>query len=202
VAIIILSILSLLIVGPSGYQNYLSLIQSPESLSHMQPELTPTLRGQLLRLEYVFPAIGQSKGIISVVTLAVYAMAIGFSFWLGGKAQKMERPIEVGVLASLPLTVVTSFHCHSYDLLLLTPTLLILFADRIFVTNQFLKLGIMLCGSIFMMPLCIYLHYDYLLKGGVANPWFLELVLFAGLIVILLLRHMKAANVETAPAIS
>jgi hypothetical protein len=159
----------------------------------MQPELTPTLRGQLLRLELLpsMQAIPHMGTLITVTTVLFYAAACGFSFWLARRSRKLDKALELGVLATIPLTVVTSFHCHSYDLLLLVPTILMLFTDRPVTTSPFLKLAIMAVGAIFVVPFCIYLHYDYLLKGGIANPWFAALCLLAGMTSFLALRYLR-----------
>ncbi|MBX9692046.1 MAG: hypothetical protein K2Z81_06660, partial [Cyanobacteria bacterium] len=66
-----------------------------------------------------------------------------------------------------------------YDLLLMVPALIPVFQDRGVPTPSIMKLAIMFGGIIFMLPLSIIVHYNYLLKGGVVNPSFFALAFYS-----------------------
>ncbi|MGH9548465.1 MAG: glycosyltransferase family 87 protein [Terriglobales bacterium] len=166
----VLGVLSLIQIGMAGWQNYFSLLALPDIARYQQPELTPTLRGQLLRL---FPA---NAHLVLLITAMVYCVVIALAFWWGWKYRRAADPFMLAVLFVMPLTVVASVHCHNYDLLVIVPTILALFKDSVVETKSATKLVILVIGLMFMLPFSINVHYDYLLKGGLLNPYFFALV--------------------------
>lgn len=165
-----LSVVAFLQIGKEGWTNYFALVSAPSSIQFMQPELTPTVRGQLLRL---FPAASSS---IFSVTSALYLFSIALSAFAGWKLREKKDAVLLGVLGVMPLGLVLSMHCHTYDLLLLIPTILLIFNDAVIPFNQVWKLAVMLGAIVFVLPLSVEIQHDYLLKGGQFNPWFFLLL--------------------------
>ena len=169
-AFAILSIIAFVQMGPAGITNYLSLVSAPSSLPLMQPELNPTIRGQLLRL---FPNSAPS---IFTITSALYLATIALGLFVGWKFRKKENALMLGVLGFIPLALVASMHCHTYDLLLMVPTIILIFNDSLIPFGQVWKLAVMLGTIVFVLPLSIEIQHNYLLKGGQFNPWFFLLL--------------------------
>ncbi len=190
-AFLVLAVIAYLQIGLNGFANYTALVSSPSSIQYMQPELTPTLRGQLLRL---FPA---AAGTIFSITSIVYFASIVFSFCLGLRYWRHPDSVLIGVLIVMPVALVTSLHCHTYDLLLLIPSILVLFSDTLVLFGAPIKLAVMFGGITFMLPLAITIQYDYLLKGGQFNPWFFQLMIFAIYLIVLVFRN-RALSVRQA----
>ncbi len=180
-----LSIIAFVQMGQTGLANYAALVSAPSSLPYMQPELTPTIRGQLLRL---FPAAAAS---IFTATSAVYLATIGLAAFAGWKFRNRNNALLLGVLGIMPLALVTSMHCHTYDLLLLVPTIILIYSDAIMPFGPVWKLAILLGGIVFVLPLSIEIQYDYLLKGGQFNPWFFLLLPMAVALLIKVFRHAE-----------
>jgi len=176
-AFVFLSILAYVGIGAAGFKNYFDLMRAPESAIFMQPELNPTIRGQCLRF---FPG---ANGAILVIAAIVYAIVIGLSYFWGRQNKNMPQGILWGILVVMPLGLLTSLHCHSYDLLLLVPTIMIIFTDAVFTFNPAFKLLLILGGIVFMLPLSVMIHHDYLLKGGQINIWFIELLILCLVII-------------------
>ncbi|MBA3856669.1 MAG: hypothetical protein C0507_07120 [Cyanobacteria bacterium PR.3.49] len=165
-----LSVVAWLQIGQTGWTNYFALVSAPSSVPFMQPELTPTLRGQLLRL---FPSASSS---IFSLTSGLYLFSIALSAFAGWKLREKRDSVLLGVLGVMPLGLVLSMHCHTYDLLLLIPTILLIFNDAVMPFNQIWKLAVMLGAIVFVLPLSVEIQHDYLLKGGQFNPWFFLLL--------------------------
>lgn len=176
----ILFAISMLEIGPQGLANYRELLASSiQNSTHMQPELNATLRGQLLRF---FP---DAKTSIMNLSSIVYALVLGISYLAGRKFADKGRWLDAGLLTAVPLGLVLSVHCHDYDLLLLAPSLVVLLRDDLQdkIPPWALLVG-MLAGMMFELPFYIYIHYDYLLKNGLINPYFWALLALAiGLLV-------------------
>jgi hypothetical protein len=168
---LVLTAISYFILGQSGFNDYLMLVRAPASGLYMQPELMPTLRGQLLRLGSEF-----SKE-ISYLSIAVF-LAVSFCSWFcGADNRNKEKNILWAFLITIPLSLITSLHCHSYDLILLVPTMIIIFADAVIPFGDRFKLALIMGSLIFLMPLAILIHYFYLLQGGKINVWFIALLI-------------------------
>src|SRR5690606_16459479 len=120
----ILTVLALVQIGFDGFAGYLELLRDPGSISHQQPELTPTIRGQLLRL---FP--DQDRIIFSVTSFLSGLLLLLAMFW-GHMLKGRESWLWTGIVVLIPVTIVLSVHCHMYDLLIMTPSMVLLFQDR------------------------------------------------------------------------
>lgn len=180
---LLLSIIAFLQIGQTGLANYAALVSAPSSLPFMQPELTPTVRGQLMRL---FPSA--SAGIFAV-TSALYLATIAFAMFVGWKFRNSQNCLLSGVLAVMPLALVMSMHCHTYDLLLLVPTIILIFNDSLVPFGQGWKLGVMFGVIAFLLPFSIEIQHNYLLKGGQFNPWFFLLLPLAIALLLRVFRH-------------
>lgn len=182
---VVLTGIAFALIGQQGMQNYSALVSSPDSAQYMQPELTPTLRGQLLRI------IPSASSTIFSATSAIYLLSIAIAFALGRRFANQEKNILLGVLTVMPLALVLSMHCHTYDLLLITPTILLLFSDKVIAFNSGWKLATIYAGIIFLLPVALNVHNDYLMKGGILNPYFFLLLVFGIAMIIFVLRNFK-----------
>jgi hypothetical protein len=167
----VLTVLSYLLVGEKGFRNYLVLLKAPESVLFMQPELMPTVRGQLLRL---CPSLSQE---ILYISIAIFLAVIFCSWFCGADNRKNDKSILWAFLVTIPLSLITSLHCHSYDLILLVPTVIIIFTDAVLVFKERFKLLVVIGSLPFLIPLAIFIHYFYLLQHGPVNVWFIELLI-------------------------
>ena len=166
----LLSIIAFAQMGTVGISNYMALVSAPSSVPYMQPELNPTIRGQLLRL---FP---QSATTIFTVTSALYLATIALGAFVGWKFRNRDNALRIGAVGFTPLALVASMHCHTYDLLLLVPTIIMIFNDSVIPFGQIWKLAVMLGTIVFVLPMSIEIQHNYLLKGGQLNPWFFLLL--------------------------
>ncbi len=57
----------------------------------------------------------------------------------------------------------------------------------------------MLAGLTFMLPLAVELHYNYLLKGGQINVWFIQLVVLSVVLSWLAIKQRSTQVKEEAP---
>lgn len=182
---LVLSIIAFVQIGQTGLTNYATLVSAPSSLPYMQPELTPTVRGQLMRL---FPSASSS---IFSITSALYLATIAFAMFAGWKFRNNQNWLLSGVLAVMPLALVMSMHCHTYDLLLLVPTIILIFNDSLVPFGQVWKLGVMFGAITFLLPFSIEIQHNYLLKGGQFNPWFFLLLPLAVALLFKVFRHSE-----------
>ncbi|MFX9097196.1 hypothetical protein ABTN72_19325, partial [Acinetobacter baumannii] len=81
-------------------------------------EISCTLRGQLYR---IFP---NQKELMHYISLAFLIPSLVVFFLVGVKARKLENWLECGLVAVMPLGIVSSLYCYYYDLLILAPTAL------------------------------------------------------------------------------
>lgn len=175
------------LIGMDGFHNYSDLMNYSMNVDTkgMQPELSPTLRGQLLR---IWP--GQ-LGVINMISTALFGLSLLAIFYLGFKyrdgnagkdAGAPVRPgwLAAGLIGAMPLGLVSSLHCHDYDLLLLLPTLLA-FATTSAGNNlpPWMKPIALLAAPLFLLPVYIFVHYNGLLSGMVINPLFIALLIFS-----------------------
>lgn len=138
----------------------------------------------------LFPAAAPS---IFTITSALYLATIGIAMFVGWKFRDKQNSVLLGVLAVMPLALVASLHCHTYDLLLLVPTIILMFNDSVIKFGQGWKLTVLLGAIVFVLPVSIEIQYDYLLKGGQFNPWFF---LLAPLAVALLIKVFRRTETQ------
>lgn len=177
--------LSYLTCGPAAYQKYQALLSfSMVDLQWMNPEATPTLRGQLLRLPFIPQALSTQ---VSTVVFGLIMLALIYV----GHLLKSHLPSRVASLVAIPLGLVFSLHCYSYDLVVLLPAILICakeFVGAILVWRQhkvrpsyaFLAdflLAKLLPSVSFVLPFYALIHYIFTLRGSLVNYHFVLLLL-------------------------
>lgn len=184
---------SWLFIGPAGFGNYFDLLKdSAVNSQFMQPELSATFRGQLLRVNEL------SAGVANLLSSSLLAALMGLLAWAGFKFGRRSDSFDTGLLRlALPLGIVSALHCHDYDLLLLAPFVLRCFLDwnamsrgddnsvepgRHGLRNDSKQLMNMLIYSLALFLLCLTLpiyvpiHYQWLMKEKqVLNPLFVLL---------------------------
>lgn len=175
-----------LVIGQQGISNYFHFgFSAIEQSAYMQSELGPTVRGQLLRL------LPESKTAIALVSGLISLCSLLFIFVSGRRFASHRAWLEAGLLIAIPLGLVTCFHLHSYDLVLLAPTVVTILAGPL--ENAIppipLLISFILFGT-FMVPFYIYIHWDYLLKEHwLLNPHFFVLLALAAATAYLAYRY-------------
>lgn len=185
---LLLALTSFILMGAKAVTNYL-MIFSPLAATFMQAELGPNFRGQLLRL---FP---ESAHIVMMISLGFLLAAAAIIILITRRFRYAANWLELGILVSMPLGLLSSLHCHDYDLILLTPSIIALFKYRQKLKRFSWLLGC--CGFVglfFFLPVYVEIHYAYLLKGAVINPCFIGLLIFA--ISVLVLVNANAEKLK------
>jgi hypothetical protein len=182
----VLSVVALELFGSETFTAYFVLLQRfRENRIWQAPDVTPTIRGQLLR---IFPTADSTIMIVSLLSLCVGMVCV---FLIARKFRLNPYWWEYLAIGALPIGLLTALHCHNYDLLLLLPTAVVFIfgnSTRSLTTKQ--KLFWLLTVTPLMMPLYNKLHYEYLLVGGTINILFLDLSIIAiSSVVWLLFRH-------------
>jgi hypothetical protein len=185
IGIAIVFALSWFLVGAPGYESYGRLLSySMSNRTWMAPDVGPTLRGQMLRL---FPFADVPVLVVSSIVLAItYGVLWLFGMWFRGNSQW----VECWLILALPIGIVTSLHCHNYDLILLLPTIAALIGTGLTVSSL-LTIPVICVGFTFLAPVYGKLHYDYLLRGGLVNPFFLVLVLFSAAVTYWAMKQVR-----------
>jgi hypothetical protein len=180
----LLNVVSLVVFGSNTFVAYFDLLKRvKENRVWQVPEVTPTIRGQLLRL---FPDADFTVMLISLSALAAAMICI---YVIGRKYKRSTFWYEYLALGAMPIGLVTALHCHNYDLLLLLPTIVVFMfgASTTNVPNK-RKLTWLLPLVPLIMPIYNKVHYEYLLVGAPINLLFIDLSIVALASVIWLLR--------------
>lgn len=175
VVIAILSVVSYMFIGAEGFKDYAELISAMRSNSMMSAEITPTMRGQLLKL---FATSADGVGLIGIVIMLLGWCAI---LLIGRKLRSSEHWLEDGLAAWMPFAIVTAMYWHYYDMLLLMPGLIALTTRGYWSQFPPICRAILLLGVLFfLLPFYIFVHYYYLLKmNGPINPMFWTMLSFS-----------------------
>lgn len=195
-----LGCISWLMFGAEGYLQYLKLVKDPASLQLMRPEITPTIRGQLMLL------LGTTSPVPNYVAEVGLVLASVLIFLLGRRCAERVEWWELAMVGALPLGLLTSMHCHVYDLLLLCPALLIMITNSApFGRNIVLKVLSLLAVLLWSIPVHTPIHYGYLLHGGRVNVYFLLLLVLSAVCFCAAWRSVPAAvlvagSADTPPA--
>ena len=143
-----------------------------EDNSFLVSDISCTLRGQLFRL---FPHNRVAGHYISIGVLGLVSLVI---FLVGRKLSSSKKWLDYGLVAIMPIGMVSSLYCYYYDLFLLVPSLLILMTEF---ENELppwsILLGMILVLA-FMMPFAYFIQQEWILKGEAFNPHFAILALF------------------------
>lgn len=171
---LVLMAVAYLLIGKDGFVNYSELIKnSITDTRYLVSDISCTLRGQLYRF---FPEHRLESHYIS---LAVLVPCLAACLWIGEKVRRSDRWLEYGLVAVMPLGIVSALYCYYYDLLILVPTALLLMT--VF-EPELPPLGIlagMLGGLAFMLPFSIFIHFNWIMVGHAPNPHFFVLLAFA-----------------------
>jgi len=186
---ILLGLVSWYLLGYKGITNY-AMVLSPVAEPFMQSNLGPTIRGQLLR---IFPQQSQAVMVFSLLALIAISLLI---FFTARRFASGKNAIEIGTLLAMPLGLLASLHCHDYDLILLAPAIVFLlkYASKL-TSNRWLLLAFAILVIPFMLSFYEDIHYSYLLiKGGLINPYFGILLVFALGVLVLIIANKTALN--------
>jgi hypothetical protein len=175
---------TLLSAGPEAFIRYFELLKNLDALATlMTPQITPTIRGQMLRL-------GMNIGLIGLVSKVAMLAALAFSFWLGERLRNSPDWVKLGIQGTLPLGFLTALYAQSYDLIILAPSAVALFSyppkDRL---DRLLLFSAGLCLCVFVQPVFRFIHYD--MKALPVNLHFVGLAIFACACVILAVRRAR-----------
>jgi hypothetical protein len=173
-----LTVGSIFLMGVESYQNYLQLIADPNSIKIMQPELNPTIKGQLAKF------LGANNIIVKLISEICFVLSSLLIFLLARKQNGKDGWLKIGLIGAVPLGLVSSIHCHHYDLLLLIPSIILSLQiskeDSIQIPQttliKILAVAIVAC---FLFPVYMPMRYDYLMKGGTFDPTFFLLASYA-----------------------
>ena len=90
----------------------------------------------------------------------------------------------------VPLGLVSCLYFFDYDFVLLLPTMIVLMQEKMQgrIPPVFL-LGGMLLGMAFFVPFSMFIHYNYLLLGGLINPFCIIMLIFSPLAMIFVHRN-------------
>jgi hypothetical protein len=162
------------LVGTAGLSNYSALMKSTiEDNTFLVSDISCTLRGQLFR---AFP---HARGLCHYVSLGVLGMVSIVIFLIGRRLSVSKKWLDYGLIAVMPVGIVSALYCYYYDLFLLVPTVVLLMTEFENELPPWSILAGMMLVLAFMMPFSIFIHLDWILKGQIFNPHFAILALFA-----------------------
>jgi hypothetical protein len=171
---LVLMAIAYLLIGKEGFANYSELIKnSVTDTRFLVSDISCTLRGQLYRF---FPTHRLESHYLSVAVLVPSMLAC---LWIGDQLRRSEKWLEYGLVAVMPLGIVSALYCYYYDLLILVPTALLL---MIVFEPELPPVGIlagMLGGLVYMLPFSIFIHLNWIMEGHSPNPHFFVLLAFA-----------------------
>lgn len=187
--------------GAEAYKNYFALLKfSMQDLRWMNPEATPTLRGQLLRLT-VLPTAA-----VNSITSAIFALLQLFVVGFGFKLRKRSAA-RAAALVALPMGLVFSLHCYSYDLVLILPAVILAFNEALLALGNnrsagaasrsvlsywgLFILGLLVPVLSFCLPFYALIHYVFTLRDSVINYHFILLLVLTVYLVVDGLRQLQ-----------
>ncbi len=171
----LLGIVSIFACGINAYQGFFQMSANLSAYKNlMLPQLSPTIKGQLLRLD-LDPTLTSILGISALVLGAV------LSFMLGKKMAKSPFYLEAGLGVALPLGLATALLLHSYDLILLLPVMLALLNSPLQtrLPSYVSASAVFLLFAVFSLPAFLPMHYKWVLGTAPLNPFALTLILLS-----------------------
>jgi hypothetical protein len=176
-----------LMLGTKAFYNYKALVDLVVATdTFTQSNLSPTVRGQLLRI------LPEARHSVEVIASVVMVGGLILIYFVAKRFAQNTHALRLAIAYALPIGLVISLHCHDYDLLLLIPGLITL--KQNFAKLQKLRalayLGC-LAAVPFVIPVYASIHYDYLLKGAMINPIFIALLAYSLMIIPLMLANQR-----------
>lgn len=188
---VVLSIISVFMIGIDGYLAYITCVRDGivNNQLGVTLEITTTLRGQLARV------LPQHTGIISLVTVLIWIAFMVWLFKLARQYGRRENWLVYAVLLSMPLGLILGPHIHIYDTLMFAPSLMALQASGLMQrVPDWVKICFVPAMALFHSSPYSAIHYLYMLRGGPINPFFWTLMALSCFMVWLVL-----ARADTAP---
>lgn len=170
-AVIASTLVSVVIVGLDAYPGFFELTRHLKELNPiMQPEITATVRGQLMRLHIQYD-------LVQAISMAVLVAASAFSFWFGRRQRGQAGWLDAGMAVTLPIGLTTAMLCHFYDLILLVPAgLALIYSPLTQVIPKYFSAFGMLIIMALAMPIALIVHYQWVLKSMPINPYALMMM--------------------------
>jgi len=192
-ALATLLLASFLTFGPAGWQNYFQLCTySVSHIEWMAPQLGPTLRGQLLLL------LPDHKEAISAVCLGLLFIGCAAICYVTFRLRRTTGFKDKSLIFALTLGMVSALHAHNYDVLLLLPAFWSARDLQLWQKQKVLWPVLGACVVIFVIPFYNFIHYYYLVRGGVINPFFFSLAILALLVCLALQQKEPALLIDTS----
>lgn len=166
-----LAIVSAIVVGLGPYADFFIFTRSLKALNNaMQPEITATVRGQLMRLNLNYD-------LVQAISLSLLLAAAVFSFWWGRRQKDKAGWLESGLAVTLPLGLTTAMLCHFYDLILMVPAGIALIKSSLtrVIPGFFNAIGMLMIVAL-MLPVAIPVHYRLVLGDALLNPYALMMI--------------------------
>ena len=168
----------ILSITAGGYlivPNYIHLLKLDNQLqgSSGASWIEPTLKGQLVKFSVSYDHSCQ------IAVLSYFALLV-FSWYLGKSVKAKRLTDNILFYSVVPLSLCLALHCCSYDLLLIYPGIFAFLKTQI--VSRYRKTSFMLAGAlivILLIPIYLPIHYLYILKRGIIDPFFFLVLIFA-----------------------
>lgn len=194
----VLLLLTLPMVGMENYINWTHVLKYADTHPVLnRPDLQATLHGQLLHAFVFIPAIQKflSLEAIKVISIAGSIFAVATLMVFGYMSRNSGKSLKLALLG-FPLSLVSAYYCHNYDLLLLIPAVLTFFSlsslkELSRKRRRALIVFAAICILPFELPFYIMIHYWGLQLGLPINPLFVSLVAMSVLFLVMGFRESK-----------
>lgn len=181
--------LSYLLIGGRGFVNYVELVGSHFMQSQsMRSSVGPTLRGQLL-------ACGVAPAVAADLSWAGLALFLVLVAWLAFRRADGRQAVIACFALTVPGALLFAHHMHNYDLVVMLPALLCVKRAGLLAG---LPVRLVVAGLlpllVLVMPAYNFLHYYWVLQGGVPNPFFILLAYIEVVVVCLIWRETRRTS--------
>jgi hypothetical protein len=161
----------LALFGPAYYAGFIhsTLANLSNNANFINSQLGPTFRGVLL-------SIFGHGALVSAIALAALCAVYLFCFWLGRQMGQTSLWLEAGLLGCMPLGFAFALHFQDYDLLLLLPSVALLFSQPLLTLMPGALVALAaLAGLLISTPIYLEAHTK-VRNDKIANPYFLLLI--------------------------
>jgi Glycosyltransferase family 87 len=190
-----LLLLSVVTEGAHTYQSYLDLLKyasnHPETMG-MTGGLT--VRSQILRI------LPQATGESLILSVPLYISALASSYMAGRVFGSSQHWLEAGLMAALPISLVTAPYLHPYDLLITLPSAFAFATAKLDVRLPYER-ELLLLAYAFLFVFFIYSPIYF--SGWALNPHLVFFLIFAITTTCAVWRNRAVpffAQVKTKPA--